>query len=498
MSETAELILKMRTAEFNRKMAQSQSKLKTFGNQAIKISNKIKVGVAVAGAGMVAFSIKAIKNFTIQEDAIIALESALRNAGDEIDNNSAKLQKFASEMQKVTVFGDELILQQMAYARNLGVTADQLDDAAIAAAGLAAKYSIDLKTAMMLIGRASKGQTQMLTRYGIALDETLSPQEKFNELLKIGAKAFQLAKDQAKTTSGALKQLSNSWGDLQEKIGSVLVDLLSFKDASGETQTVIESIAKSISKNKDDIVFSFKFIVINAKASLKQLWNLIKNTTSIIEARTFGTLKTIKKILKDLSIIAVDMGKEIWKAITFQDTDFTGLIAKHKEMVDNLSKTIVENAKKGEFSRILDGVGEIERQRVLEIEKLYADLSKKGESQQNLKPFQNLFDLFKKGKGLLDEWGDFDNLIKKAKDLASFIEGQGEKIKEKISPGAQPFSEATFAGTVEAQRAQFGMVNKDTEIANNTKKTAEETERIADATEKANRTMNQPITLKMA
>jgi len=151
-----------------------------------------------------------------QEEAEIALHAA-------VGANIAQFKSYASEMQKRTRYGDEAILAEMAYGANLGVTTDRLQDATTAAIGLAAKYRIDLRSAMMLVGRASQGQTQMLTRYGIVLDETLTDQQKFDELLRIGASSMDLAESAATSYAGQMDQLKNAWGDAQEILGQALL-----------------------------------------------------------------------------------------------------------------------------------------------------------------------------------------------------------------------------------------------------------------------------------
>jgi hypothetical protein len=155
-----------------------------------------------------------VKASMVQEDAERALMAA---TGGQI----GQFKLYAAEMQRQTIYGDEVILQQMAYGINLGITTGKLQEATKAAIGLAAKYRLDLASAMMLVGRASQGQTQMLTRYGIVLDDSLTDQEKFNQLLEIGAANFHLAQAAARTTAGSLFQMRNAWGDVAEIIGDV-------------------------------------------------------------------------------------------------------------------------------------------------------------------------------------------------------------------------------------------------------------------------------------
>jgi len=160
----------------------------------------------------------AFRAFMEQEKAERALSAA-------VEGSIEQYKSYASEIQKLTVYGDELILSQMAYASNLGVTTDKLQEATTAAIGLAARYRIDLAAAMMLVGRASQGQTQMLTRYGIVIDQNLSTQEKFNELLKIGAESFRLAEEETKTLEGTWAQFANNMGDFAEDIVGAWLDV---------------------------------------------------------------------------------------------------------------------------------------------------------------------------------------------------------------------------------------------------------------------------------
>jgi hypothetical protein len=160
----------------------------------------------------------AVRAFIEQENAERSLMAA---TGESI----AQFKKYAAGIQKLTIYGDEQILSQMAYAKNLGVTTDQLEEATTAAVGLAAKYRLDLATSMMLVGRASQGQTQMLTRYGIVLSESLSAQEKFNAVLRIGAENFKLAEAETETLQGTWRRFANNAGDFAETIVGAWVDV---------------------------------------------------------------------------------------------------------------------------------------------------------------------------------------------------------------------------------------------------------------------------------
>lgn len=208
---------KRELAAFQSSLKATTATMKRFGTAALSM-----VGIASVGLALKSVTAAAL----VQETAVADLTAAMRNNADQSSITVSDLEKYAAEMQRATIYGDELILSQMAYATNLGITTDKLKAATKAAIGLAAKYRIDLQSAMMLIGRASQGQTQMLTRYGIVLDESLTAEEKFNAVLRIGADSFHLAEAAAKTSAGQLAQFENTVGDLKEELGKGLLPII--------------------------------------------------------------------------------------------------------------------------------------------------------------------------------------------------------------------------------------------------------------------------------
>ena len=240
-------------ATVGRDMRRIESQMRSIG----------RLAVGFLGFHQIARGIRSITEAAMaQEQAEHRLAAALANTGDASQRTVRQLQQFAAQLQRLTIYGDEQTLEQMAYAKNLGVTTEQLRAATVAAMGLAAKYKLDLQTAMMLVGRASQGQTQMLTRYGIVLDENLSAQEKFNAILRLGVEAFELAEAEAETTAGSLKQLGAAWGDVKENIGEasgamtglhqVYDDLTKYLQ-QGHIESFVEQVAQGLLAIRDAI-----------------------------------------------------------------------------------------------------------------------------------------------------------------------------------------------------------------------------------------------------
>lgn len=212
--------LTLESDSFIKGLSAAESRLNAAADKFVSAGKKMTIGIT---APLLAVAGVFTKAAMVQEDAVWNLSVALANSGNYTKEIIKDFEAYARAVQSSTIYGDELVLSTMDYGHRLGVTTDRLKEATTAAAGLAAKYNIDLQTAMMLVGRASQGQTQMLTRYGIILDDSLSTQEKFNELLRIGADAFSLAEGAAMTTSGALRRLKNNLGDMAEGFGDILL-----------------------------------------------------------------------------------------------------------------------------------------------------------------------------------------------------------------------------------------------------------------------------------
>jgi hypothetical protein len=240
-------------------------------------------------AALIGSAAMTVRSFMKQQDAVEELASAFRNNGEDAAALVPKYQRLAAALQQQTKYGDEALLTQMAYLRNLGVAESKLESATKAAIGLAHAYKLDLQTAMMLVGRASQGQTQMLTRYGIVLDDSLNDQEKFNAILKIGADKFVLAKDAAQTLRGRLVQLKNAFGDLLEKVGQQIAEGMKLDQLFVRMKKSVENLIDRLQKSG-----AIEKFANNARKALESVLD-IANALSDAETRgpTFEALGNV-------------------------------------------------------------------------------------------------------------------------------------------------------------------------------------------------------------
>ena len=185
------------------------------------------LGVSAAVAGTVAFLADCLRAYSEQENAVNKLNVALRNQGIYTAETSKDLQDFASELQKVTTFSDENIIQTEAMLTTFGLAGDELKKTTKAALDLSTGLGVDLTTATMLLGKAAVGETTTLGRYGIKIDENIPKADRFAAALDaVNARFGGSAEAAVNTMSGSLANLGNKLNDIQERIGEELVPVI--------------------------------------------------------------------------------------------------------------------------------------------------------------------------------------------------------------------------------------------------------------------------------
>ena len=196
------------------------------------IGNALQVGAGVLGASILTGAFRSltgslrdsISAANRQEDAVNSLNIALKSSGRFTELASKDFQQFASSIQNVSTFGDELILENAALIQSLGqLDQNGLKRATKAAIDLSAALNIDLRSAATLVGKAAVGEVGSFSRYGVAITKGKDNAETFARTLDLLEQKFGgAAAGKIKTTRGAYTQLSNAFGDLTEKLGALI------------------------------------------------------------------------------------------------------------------------------------------------------------------------------------------------------------------------------------------------------------------------------------
>ena len=148
---------------------------KSFGRSMLKLG--LTFGTAlVAFRSLTKFISSSIDAFAEQEQASARLGAVLEATGHAAGFNLSQIKAMAAEMQRTTIFGDELVISAQAVLatfRNIG--GDTFPRTMNAAADMATVMGQDLKSAVVQLGKAlndpAVGMT-LLNRSGVTFSET--------------------------------------------------------------------------------------------------------------------------------------------------------------------------------------------------------------------------------------------------------------------------------------------------------------------------------------
>ena len=251
MAKLAEafVVIKAKTAAFKKQLTKLKVDFTKISENMQKMGRKMAIGITFPlFAALTAVTKAAIT----QEKADRLLAKTLKTVGEETDAAFKKMKKLASAIQEVTIHGDEDTQAVIALGLNMGITVKQMELAIKTSIGLSQQFErLNSMTAMQGVALALQGNTELLQRYVVGARVAGTQTEKLAAVLESGAKGFEQAKEEAKTTAGQIKQAGNDFGDAGEKLGEALLPNLrqlanlvsrgakSFQTLSKETQVTI-------------------------------------------------------------------------------------------------------------------------------------------------------------------------------------------------------------------------------------------------------------------
>jgi hypothetical protein len=233
------------TIKINGDTKDFQSAVKGMEAQTAKLQkdlSAIAAKASIAFAGLTATVTGLIASYREQEQAEAKLEAALTSTSYAAGLNADELKKMASELQKVTIFGDEAIIESQALLLTFTkIGKDVFPQATEAILDLATMMKTDLKSASIMLGKALNdpilGVTS-LTRAGVQFTESQK------ELIKTQTESGNVAKAQgvilkelqvqfsgqaraAAEGTGRFIQLKGIISDFGQEIGRAVVPPLS-------------------------------------------------------------------------------------------------------------------------------------------------------------------------------------------------------------------------------------------------------------------------------
>lgn len=185
---------------------------------AVQTMAKVFLGALV---GATIYSVKAAAD---SEMAQHKLRSALEATGQEVDGNAERLLQFSQHLADITTHSKGAIAAQMAFATNMGVSAEQMENATKLAIGLAhAFFGGDLQAGMEAAAKAQQGNVRQLKQMIPAIKDAVNSQQALEFVIARGRVGFTEAQKETETLSGQLEQLHNRLGQAAKGFGNLLL-----------------------------------------------------------------------------------------------------------------------------------------------------------------------------------------------------------------------------------------------------------------------------------
>jgi len=308
------------------------SSTKSFKKMGTSLSN-LKTGAVAVTAAIIGIGVKlnaiiseSLTLYDAQEKAIAQVEAGLKSTGNTVGYTSKQLQEMSSELQKISLFGDEEILAN-ATAQLLtftNITGEQFDKTQLAALNLATRLDGDLKSASIQLGKALNdpvANLSALSRSGIQFSDAQK------ELINSLAETNQLAEAQdiilaelekqyggsaeaaALAGTGGLTQLKNVIGDLKEEFGGTLIaNVNTFSTAIMNNADNISTVISTFETLKNTILDAFNFDLEN---NLTKVLDIINNVLTAVSNNFFIVSDAIKIVIepfKELFALFGDFG----------------------------------------------------------------------------------------------------------------------------------------------------------------------------------------------
>jgi hypothetical protein len=213
------VVLGIKLTEFEKGLNTVEKKLTQLSKKTTQLGKTLTTNLTLPIA---AFGAGAVLAFQQQEDAERKLSAALQATGKDVDSNMQRFKSFASELQKLTIVGDESSLALLQVATSQGLNADQAERATKNAIALSAAFGVNQDAAIKMTGALEQGNVSMLKRTIPALKGIKDDAEAAAKAQEILNDAFKIAEAEAQTSRGQIIQLKNAFGDFMEEIGGVI------------------------------------------------------------------------------------------------------------------------------------------------------------------------------------------------------------------------------------------------------------------------------------
>jgi hypothetical protein len=189
----------------------------------VAVGSLVEKGISFAFNAITSFVSGSITASAEQEAALNRLSQALKASGSFSKQAVDDFSAFASELQKTSVYADEVVVGQLAIAKSFGVTNEQAKNLVLAAANLTSTFGGSLEENVSKLAKTLDGTAGKLNEQIPALRGLTAEQLKAGAALDVvNAKFAGAAANELNSYNGKVAESKNIISDFQEELGNLI------------------------------------------------------------------------------------------------------------------------------------------------------------------------------------------------------------------------------------------------------------------------------------
>jgi hypothetical protein len=205
-----------------------------------------KLAAAFSAVAVVKFGVMSAKAYGETKRSADALSASLGNVGITSKAAMKEFDDFAVKLRDASGISKEAIFECLRLATNFGIFGEKAKETTKAAHALSLGLGMDLNSAMMLLVKASEGNTSALSKYGIQINKTGNAGKDFEKVLKKVDDTFgKLAGADGDNLITKTKALKEEWKELAVLIGKTLTPALE------KALAVASKVLKALTPSKE-------------------------------------------------------------------------------------------------------------------------------------------------------------------------------------------------------------------------------------------------------
>lgn len=248
--------------------------------------------------------------FADQEDAINKLRQAFVLTGGASESAIDGVNAFASSLESSSRFSDDAIIKQVAFVKTLGATTQASKDLVLAAANLSATIGGSLEENTDKLSKTLSGTAGRLAQYIPELNSLTDAQLKAGDAARIINEKFGgSAANDLKSYSGSVEALKNSFNNLQEAAGEMIVKSDLFSGIMNFTKKVIDDANSSIQLNA-----TLTGYTADGQLKASKTATQLGNDFAVLDSKTASLNTELERLQKggDINIVGIaDIKKQI-------------------------------------------------------------------------------------------------------------------------------------------------------------------------------------------